>query len=142
MLRSQIYWLVFQMSKRYHKAKDNAHYVWLDSQLRCSPVLAALNTMENSMNKILKIILVSLSAPAWAIDDDQKYRRGDCITPVIESYSWHGTHATVEAYSVIEGFTKEKSYILAFPFNGSNSTIFTKEIEFATKKVCPSLCGK
>ena len=80
--------------------------------------------------------------PTWAIDDDQKYRRGDCITPVIKSYSWYGKHATVEAYSVIDGLTKEKSYILAFPFNGSNNTIFSKEIEYSTRKVSSSVCGK
>ena len=94
------------------------------------------------MNKILAIILVSLSLSSWASDNDPKYQKGDCITPVVESYSWHGKYATVEAYSSIEGLTKEKSYILAFPFSGSNSTIFSKEIESATKKVKPSLCGK
>lgn len=94
------------------------------------------------MDKILAIILLSLSASAWAINNNPKYHRGDCITPVVKSYSWYGKYATVEAYSVIEGFTKEKSYILAFPFNSSISTIFSKEIESATTKVNPSLCGK
>jgi len=94
------------------------------------------------VSRILTTILVSLSVPAWASDNDPKYQRGDCITPIMESYSWHGKYATVEAFSVIDGFTKEKSYILAFPFNGSNSTIFSKEIESATKKVSSSLCGK
>jgi len=98
--------------------------------------------MESSVNKIIATILVSFSVSSWAIDDVPKYQKGDCITPIVESYSWHGKYATIEAYSAIEGLTKEKSYILAFPFNGSNSTIFSKEIESATKKVSPSLCGK
>jgi hypothetical protein len=79
---------------------------------------------------------------SWANDEAPKYQKGDCITPVAESYSWYGKYATVEAYSVIEGLTKSKSYILAFPFSGSNSTIFEKEIELATKKVKSSLCFK
>jgi hypothetical protein len=91
----------------------------------------------------IKIIaLLAFSAFVWAADETPKFQRGDCITPVAESYSWYGKYAVVEAYSSIDGLTKEKSYILAFPFSGSNSAIFSKEIELASKKVNPSLCGK
>ena len=101
------------------------------------------NSMKKSVNKILAIwILISLSAISCANDATPKYKIGDCLTPVIESYSWYGKFATVDAYSAVEGFGKAKLYILAFPFSGSNSTIFGKEIELATKKVKPSLCGK
>lgn len=94
------------------------------------------------MNKFLgALLLITLSVFAWANTGAAKYSRGDCITPVVESYSWYGKYATVEAFSSIDGFSKEKSYILAFPYNGSNSTIFSKEIEAATKKVKTSLCG-
>ncbi|MGR6871480.1 hypothetical protein ACU6U9_04050 [Pseudomonas sp. HK3] len=94
------------------------------------------------MNRILTMLLIISFCPlSWA-DNSPKYKRGDCITPVVKSYSWYGKYATVEAYSIIEGFTKNKSYILAFPLSGSNSTIFDKEIESVTKKVNFSLCGK
>lgn len=86
-------------------------------------------------------IMMSLTIFVWA-EDGPKYQRGDCITPVAESYSWYGKYATVEAYSSVEGLSEKKSYILAFPFSGSTSTIFEKEIESVTKKVKPSFCGK
>jgi hypothetical protein len=99
--------------------------------------------MGSSVNKILTVyILISLPILTWANDDTHQYQKGDCITPVAESYSWHGKYATVKAYSSIEDLTNTKLYILAFPFSGSNSTIFTKEIESVTKKVRASLCGK
>lgn len=94
------------------------------------------------MSKLLIIgILLQLSVVTWAKDSSPKYQRGDCITPVASTYSWHGKYATVEAFTSIDGLTKEKSYILAFPFSGSSSTIFDKEIEAATKKISQSLCG-
>ena len=99
--------------------------------------------MYRSVRKVLFFyILASLSSFSLANEGFSKYKRGDCITPITVSYSWYGKYATVEAYSKIEGLTKEKSYILAFPFSGSNSTIFDKEIELVTKKVIPSLCGE
>ncbi|EAQ67463.1 hypothetical protein MED121_16089 [Marinomonas sp. MED121] len=95
------------------------------------------------MKKILVFGLMALTSIfTWASDNNSKYQRGDCITPIKASYSWYGKYALVEAYSAIEGFTKAKSYILAFPQNGSNSVIFSKKIENATKKVEIKLCGK
>jgi hypothetical protein len=97
--------------------------------------------MDRTMFRIIIIAMLALSVSACA-DEAPKYQRGDCITPINESYSWYGKFAKVEAYSPIENFTKEKSYILAFPFHGSGNAIFIKEIEAATKKVRTSLCEK
>lgn len=94
------------------------------------------------MRIISAVLILTLSVSTWASDDKPKYQRGDCITPVTNSYSWHGAYAIVEAYSVIEGIAKEKSYILTFPYRGSNNSVFNKKIESSTKKVIPSLCGK
>lgn len=88
---------------------------------------------------IFLIILLPLFL--WA-NEKPKYVRGDCITPIVESYSWFGEYALVEAFSKIEGFGNEKSYVLSFPFSGSNSAIFSKEIEQVTKKVAGSFCGR
>jgi len=89
---------------------------------------------------ILATGLMVISGFILASSSSSKYHRGDCITPILETYSWYGKYAIVEAFSVIEGFANEKSYILAFPFNGSNSAIFSSRIEPATKKVTPELC--
>jgi hypothetical protein len=99
--------------------------------------------MDLFMIRVLALGLICLfPVLAFAFGDNPKYQRGDCITPVEKSYSWYGKYASVEAYSVIEGFSKTKSYILAFPLTGSNSVIFNKTIETATEKVEPMLCGK
>jgi hypothetical protein len=114
---------------------------WTPQTARCN-LFIRLNVMASSVIKTLSVLaLVVVSVSSWANDDTPKFQKGDCITPIVESYSWHRKYATVEAYSSIEGLTKEKSYILAFPFSGSNSTIFSQEIEAATKKVDSSLCG-
>jgi hypothetical protein len=98
---------------------------------------------EVLMKSILAFFLIVITLTlAWASDNNSKYHRGDCITPIEKSYSWYGKYALVEAYSAIEGFTKAKSYILAFPQNGSNNAIFSKKIESTTKKVEAELCGK
>ena len=97
--------------------------------------------MDRTVFRIIAIAMLALSVSACA-DEAPKYQRGDCITPINESYTWYGKFAKVEAYSPIENFTKEKSYILAFPFHGSGNAIFIKEIEAATKKVRTSLCEK
>lgn len=101
-----------------------------------------LNVTEYAVRKIPAVLILIISVSTWANDDKPKYQRGDCITPVMKSYSWYGAYAIVEAYSVIEGIAKEKSYILAFPYRGSNSSVFSNKIESSTQKVNPSLCGK
>ena len=71
----------------------------------------------------------------------QKYERGDCITPTDAAYSWHGKYAKVEAFSTVQGVTDSKAYILSFPFSGSSSTIFNKDIEQHTKRVNTKYCA-
>lgn len=98
--------------------------------------------MNNSIKyNVVMVIAVTISSLSLATEYGQKYQRGDCITPTKESYSWHGEYATVEAFTPIEGFTSNKVYVLAFPFWGANSALFSPEIERATRKVKPSSCG-
>ena len=94
--------------------------------------------MSNLIKNIIAISIVVF--PLLASGEGQIYERGDCITPTLESYSWYGKYAKVEALTPIEGFTSNKVYILAFPFNASNNSIFNKNIEKTTMKVKPSLC--
>lgn len=84
--------------------------------------------------------LLITSVSIQAIDVQPKYKPGDCITPTAGHYTWHGQYAKVQAFSAIEGLTKNNSYILAFPFYASNHSIYDKEIELFTKKVSKDLC--
>lgn len=72
-------------------------------------------------------------------NENPKYTRGDCITPIDQKFSWFGKTAKVEAYSSIDGFSG-KNYTLLFNNYQSNSVIFTKLIESSTKKVDKKLC--
>ena len=92
------------------------------------------------MKFYVAVLMVVISQNIYADTIKQKYKRNDCITPINQLYSWYGMFAKVEAFSRIDGLTKNKSYILTFPFNGSNNSIFTKEIESNTKKVSDSKC--
>lgn len=91
-------------------------------------------------SKVAIACLSVISSLSLANEIEPKYMRGDCITPTQESYSWHGEYATVEAFTPIEGFTSNKVYVLAFPFRGSNSALFSPEIEQETRRVKPSFC--
>jgi len=93
------------------------------------------------MKSIFSSILLILLATIVNAESVQKYERGDCITPTNTIYSWYGKYAKVEAYSRVENVTDSKAYILSFPFSGSSSTIFNKEIEQHTKRVNPKKCA-
>jgi hypothetical protein len=73
-------------------------------------------------------------------NESPKYIRGDCITPTVQKYSWFGYVAKIEAISKIDGLSSNKNYILWFPKFRSNSVIFSRDIEFKTKKVDSRLC--
>jgi len=88
------------------------------------------------------LLFIGLAGVASCTPSDEgKYKRGDCITPTDPLYSWHGEYALVDAYSRIEGFGKEKRYILTFPRSGSGTSIYDKDIELKTLKVSIELCG-
>jgi len=67
--------------------------------------------------------------------DPPKYKYGDCITPTIETYSWFGEYAKVEAFVLESKGTKNSSYVLNFRTYKPLNNLFMKEIEQGTKKV-------
>mgnify|MGYP003386333504 CR=1 FL=1 len=87
------------------------------------------------------IILISIFCIInVSASDIPKYERGDCITPTDKNYSWFGYVAKVEAISKIDNFSSSKNYILLFPKYRSTNVIFSRDIEFKTKKVDKKLC--
>ena len=92
--------------------------------------------MDKKLIFSVLITFVSLSTHA---SENPKYSRGECITPTDRSYSWFGKHARVEAFSSIDGFSGE-NYILAFPDNVSNNSIYGKSIENNTQLVNKEYC--
>ena len=93
------------------------------------------------MKLIISSTLLLVLANTVNAEIAQKYEIGDCITPTNTTYSWHGKYAKVEAFSTVQGVTDSKAYILSFPFSGSSSTIFNKEIEQHTKRVNAKHCA-
>ena len=90
-------------------------------------------------NKILFSACLIFSSTITQASDEQKYSRGDCITPTNETYSWFSKFARVDAFSEINGFSGKK-YILTFPNSVSNDSIFSKDIERDTKLMDKQNC--
>jgi len=91
-------------------------------------------------NNQIWIIAVFLIIPFFAnAENEHKYLRGDCITPITQNYSWYGKYARVEAFSKVDEYPGT-NYILAFPSSISNSVIFSQEIEKHTQKVHSDYC--
>jgi hypothetical protein len=95
--------------------------------------------LKRSGEKIYIGLLFLVFSFGASSNENPKYVRGDCITPIDQKYSWFGKTAKVEAYSSIDGFSG-KNYILLFTNYQSNSVIFAKSIEFRTKKIDKRLC--
>ena len=94
------------------------------------------------MKKILALLLLFGIIGCSEVLDPPKYKRGDCITPTNESYSWFGEYAKVEAFVLESKGIKDKAYVLNFQTYKSRNNLFNKEIERDTKKVDYSeYCG-
>ena len=87
------------------------------------------------MKNIVTLLLLFGIIGCSEVLDSPKYKRGDCITPTNENYSWFGEYAKVEAFVLESTVTKNKSYVLSFPTYKTSNNLFDKEIERDTKKV-------
>ena len=87
------------------------------------------------MKNIVTLLLLFGIIGCSEVLDPPKYKRGDCITPINENYSWFGEYAKVEAFVLESKEIKKKSYVLSFPTYIPNNNLFDKEIERNTKKV-------
>jgi len=92
------------------------------------------------MKRIMFLLLFLNIAFSASSNNEPKYKRGDCITPTDNTYSWFGKYARVEGVGSIDGFSG-KTYALLFMNYQSNSTIFSKSIERSTKNVERVLCN-